>query len=244
MERRDFLKALLAASVASPLLINAKTSALPWSLYLLSDSPELFLPPILEEICLYPSPGSLGFSVDASHPAGARIIHALERSGWKGGSRFSGQIMSLSFQVLHSPAYPSFTLIRNGKIEDPRTSSLLQLWKKMNSTGETSFLLTVASFAGARRALVPGRRVAVYISGKRVALFPLGKDRLESFPTEKGPVVMAIESGQARVLASTCRHKICQAAPPIGHAGERVVCAPSRFLMEIEGPHLVDTVTG
>ena len=43
---------------------------------------------------------------------------------------------------------------------------------------------------------------------------------------------------------SCCRNKICVATAPVALAGERIICAPNHFLLEIEGTPFVDTVIG
>jgi hypothetical protein len=53
-----------------------------------------------------------------------------------------------------------------------------------------------------------------------------------------------VESGSARVVESPCLHQICRNTPPISLSGERVICAPHHFLLEIQGPSGLDTVIG
>ncbi|MBM3285711.1 MAG: hypothetical protein FJY81_07535 [Candidatus Aminicenantes bacterium] len=242
MERRDFLKTLLATSLASPLLSAAKALPAATSLYLISDRPESFLPTILKEIAPRPWPQRQAFSLDASHPSAEPLRRALCRAGWVFASPASAPAMSLSFRVLNSPALPSFTLVRQGRIQDIRTSALFRLWERMTSSASPSSLLTTASFPTppGRR----GRRVTVYADGKPAASFPLDKDQVKPVRTLSGWVVVGIESGCAKVVSSTCRHQVCLASPPIAYAGERIICAPRHFLLEIEGPRLVDMVTG
>ncbi|MGD8534841.1 MAG: NusG domain II-containing protein, partial [Candidatus Aminicenantes bacterium] len=43
---------------------------------------------------------------------------------------------------------------------------------------------------------------------------------------------------------ASCHQKICLSHPPVSQAGERVICAPNNFLLEIQGTGLVDTVIG
>jgi hypothetical protein len=114
----------------------------------------------------------------------------------------------------------------------------------MNDGQATSSSLTIACFRGKGAIPPPGRSAVLYVDGSRKAVFSLEKDRTESIGTRNGRVVMAIEKGAARVLSSTCRHQVCLASPPASLSGERIICAPNHFLLEIEGSRFVDTVTG
>ncbi len=244
MERRDFLKSLLATALAAPSLGQAKTSASPSALYLISDTPDLFLPSILREISPRLGLKERTFSLDSSHPEAETIERALRQAGWSRAPLPSPPTMSLSFEVLRNPVSPSFTLTRRGKIQDVRVFNLLRLWERMNSAFPPSSLLTIASFPSPNHFLRQGRIAAVFTGGKRVASFRLDKDRIEAIPAQSDQVVIAIEAGQARVVASTCRHQICVSTPPVCYVSERIVCVPRRFLLEVEGPRFVDTVTG
>lgn len=244
MDRRDFLKTLVAASLASPLLTESKSFSLESTLYLISDSPELFLPALLKELTPRCGLNDKLFSLAPSFPAAKKFSRALQQSGWTLSSAASSSTISFSYRILDRPAFPSFTLIRGGKIQDIRRLNLFGLWKKMNSGLAPSSFLTIASFSTPAQLLRQGQRITIYASGKRVASYALDKDRAESIRTERGRLVISIESGQARVISSPCPHQICVATPPLLYAGERIICAPSHFLMEVEGPSLVDTVTG
>lgn len=244
MDRRDFFRGLLAASVLSSFRLEAKTAFSPTTLYLLSDSPERFLPAILRDVSSRLRLTGQTFSIDDSHPASDRLSRGLRGLGWRHLPGLSRPATRLTFQALAAPAFPSFTLIQEGKILDIRSRSLFSLWKEMNVDGSPASLLTIASFSDRSPSLRLGHRVAVYADGCRVATFSLHQDRVEKIQTRSGQVRLAIESGQARVVASTCRHQICLRTPPITQPGERIVCAPRHFLLEVEGPRLVDTVTG
>jgi hypothetical protein len=114
----------------------------------------------------------------------------------------------------------------------------------MNSAEPPSDSLTIASFCATRQPPVQGRTAAIYIDGKKRAALALGKNQTRRLDSPGGEVVVGIEGGRAAVLDSTCRHKICRSSFPASLAGERIVCAPNRFLLKIEGPRFVDTVTG
>jgi hypothetical protein len=244
MDRRDFFKTLLATAIAAPALLEARGSKSPSAVYLIGDTPGDVLLSILPEIGAAIQQPERRFAFLTPHPTAEELNKTLSAAGWKFDPRASGAALALSFQPLARPSLPSFTLIRNGQVCDIRNLNLRQTWEKMNASGALSSCLTVASLELPRRNLAPGKAVAVYADGKKQASLPLSRDRVKSFYTRTGRVVVGIKAGRAMVVSSTCRHQVCLASPPIFLAGERVVCAPRHFLLEVEGPRLVDTVTG
>jgi hypothetical protein len=244
MDRRDFLKVVLSSAIAAPLLATAKRPEAGLTVYLIGDEPQRYLPSVLEELEHRAWIRMGRFTVLNQHPFAGEIEAALSKTGWRPAPKSPEAGLLLSFEPLSQPAAPSFTLIKEGHVRDIRSRGLSGLWKEMNSRGARSACLTVASFRRHPLSERPGRSVAVYADGKRMPSFSLGRDARHRFATRTGEVVIGIEAGRARVLASTCRHKICLASAPVFLAGERIVCAPNRFLLEIEGPRIVDIVTG
>jgi hypothetical protein len=244
MDRRDFLKVILASSLAAPLLAKVKTPESSTVLYLISDEPQLFLPPIMAELQRKAWIQEGQFVLLNQHPYGEELKATLSQNRWRYALKMSRANLFLSFEPLQRAAAPSFTLIKEGKIWDIRTAGLSQLWEEMNSQEARSACLTVAAFRQSPFVSAPGRSVTVYADGKIRQSFSLGKNQRQRFTTRNGEVVVGIEGGRARVLASTCRHKICLSSPPAFLAGERIVCAPNKFLVEVEGSRFVDTVTG
>jgi hypothetical protein len=242
MDRRDFLKSLFSSSLLVPLL-DAGPADGELACYLIGDRPERYLLALIETMAdKAPVPGG-GFSFLNPHPFGTEIGRALSRNGWVVSSPSAARLV-LSFAPLRHRAAPSFTLIRDAEIQDLRGRGLRRLWEEMNASDPTSACLTVASLRPLRRKVSPGREVNVHAGGRRKETLSLAKDQRKRYPTPSGEIVVAIEGGTARVLEAACRHKICQATWPISRSGERIICAPGRFLLEIEGPGLVDTVTG
>jgi hypothetical protein len=244
MDRRDFLKVIFSSSLLTPLIASLKAQDSSLVIYIISDEPQNFLPSIIEELKRKAWVQEGRFALLNQHPFGEDLKRALSQSGWRYVSKPSASSLLLSFEPLHRAASPSFTLIREGRIWDIRTRKLSRLWKEMNSRGETSICLTVASFEERPFTSIPGQSVAIYADGRKRESFSLRKNQMRQFTTRNGQVVIGIEGGRARVLSSTCRHKICLSSPPAFLAGERIVCAPNQFLLEIEGPRFVDTITG
>jgi len=109
---------------------------------------------------------------------------------------------------------------------------------------ELSSSLIRASFRNPSPLIQAGERAVLSIEGKRVGGLSLKKNFIKTFPTKGGKVRVAIENGTARVSDSSCRGRICCSSHPVALAGERIICAPNRFLLEIEGPRFLDTVIG
>ncbi|OGD19831.1 MAG: hypothetical protein A2Y69_10605 [Candidatus Aminicenantes bacterium RBG_13_59_9] len=244
MDRRHFIKTVLSTSLLTPLLGQAKSEEPALVLFLIGNHPHDHLPVLLADIGVEPSPSGNRFSFGNPHPSMDKIKDALGRAGWKYASPASSTSWVFSFQPLQHSARPSFTLIRDGKIVDVRSRSLSLLWTKMNSSEPLSDSLTIASFQATRQPSSQGRTAAIFIDGKKRGALALGKSQTRRFDSLGGEVVVGIEEGRAVVLASTCRHKICRLSLPASLAGERIVCAPNRFILKIEGPGFVDTVTG
>jgi hypothetical protein len=244
MDRRDFLKTAFSFSLITPLLAAERPSERDLTCYLIGDHPERYLPSIVEEIAGRGSARRGRFSFLNSHPFENEIRSALARNGWRPTSQPAASSLRLSFEPLRHHAAPSFTLVQDTKIRDIRTRNLYRLWEDMNASGPMSTCLSVASLRLVQPSAAPGRAVAIYADRQRKELLALTEDQRKRYATAAGEIVIGIEGGTARVLATTCRHKICQAALPASLAGERIICAPGRFLLEIEGPRLVDTVTG
>jgi len=244
MDRRSFIKTFFSAPFLTPLLGRARFTEPGFVLCLISDHPQDHLPLIFGEIGTEPSFWLGRFSFRNPHPSEEEIKRVLGRIGWRYASPASSRGLSFSFTPLHHAVRPSFTLISDGRIRDIRSRRLSRLWKEMNESEPQSDCLTIASIQRPQPRSVPGLAVAIYTDGKKRHVLPLGKNQGKRFILPGGEVVVGIEKGKAQVLASTCRHKICQSSPPASLAGERIICAPNRFLLEIEGPKFVDTVTG
>jgi hypothetical protein len=244
MDRRDFLRWLLASPLASPLLSIPQTEGAHSALYLIADEPQDYLPALVSELKKRGLVRGARFSLRGQHPFAAELRTALVRKGWEYASGGPSAALDLAFQPLRQPAPSSFTLIRQGRVWDLRTRTLGTMWREMNSRSEPSSCLTVATFSERTPFLSPGRNAAVFVDGKKRDTLSLKRDQERRFRTLRGEVLIRVEGGKVEVLASSCRHKICQSSAPAFLTGERIVCAPNHFLLAIDGPRFVDTVTG
>jgi hypothetical protein len=169
------------------------------------------------------------------------MAEALEKIGWHKNS--SKPTLRINFSTLTRPTFASFTLIDKGRIVDIRKLGLKKTWEKMSKS--SSKLLTVASMNLGPSLIKPGERVAVWINGQLIDRFSLNLTREKSYPTRLGSVTLEVKNGLVTVTHSDCRHKVCLSASPITLAGERIICAPNRFLVEIQGKtSLFDTIIG
>jgi hypothetical protein len=244
MERRDFFKTVLATSLLAPLFLSAKKSKSDLELYLIGDEAEIFLPAILDELKKSGIVSSENFTFADFHPDEDGLKRALLRGGWKHVLSPLQADLTLSFCHLRHKALPSFTLIKEGNIWDARARKLYSLWKEMNERYKPSSCMTIASFQKRKPSLSPGEFVSISRDGRVVERFSLKKNFSGSFKTKRGKVEVMVKEGRAWVADSSCRHKICLYSSPVSLAGERIICAPNQFLLEIQGVHSVDTVIG
>jgi hypothetical protein len=226
MDRRSFFKTIMTTSMLTPFLLASKSLKNDLELFLISDEPQSFLPEILNELDTLRKIGTRTFAFLDTHPQMSSLKHSLEVYGWKHVNNTSSAGINLSFSHLHHSASPSFTLVENGRIFDIRAQRLRSLWEKINQNGETSYSLTTAAVNKENLSGCAGERAAIYLSGSKIGALPLVKD------------------GKARVIDSSCQGKICLYSPPVWRRGERIICAPNRFFLAIEGGRGVDTVIG
>lgn len=245
MDRRQFVKSIVLTPLFTPLLLSSQHASADAELFLISDTPHLILPPLLDEL---PSlAGVLNgrtYSFPEGLPHAEDLCRQLSRTGWR--SAPAGQTAHISFSCsrLQAPARSSFTLAGEGKVWDIRARNLLSLWEELGRRHPSSSLLTVASVRKNPPAQAAGKTLTVYVRGQKTRTLPLFTDGSRIFSAAGGRIKFRIEQGKAWIAESSCRHKICMHCPPVSFAGERIICAPNRFLLEIGGPVSVDTIIG
>lgn len=244
MERRDFFKTVLATPFLAQLLLASKTTRGNFDLYLISDEPVRFLPPLFDNLQDQTSGYGNDFTFLNSCSEENDLGKIFLQKGWNHVQKSSQADLTLSFNRLHDRIPPSFTLVKEGRIWDIRPHKLYSLWKNMNENGMPSSLLTVASLRSRKSVLSSGEFVVVYKDGHRIDRISLKKNLSKSYQALSGKINVCLEDRKAWVSESSCSHKICVASPPVSLAGERIICAPNHFLLEIQGPHSVDTVIG
>lgn len=244
MDRRHFFKMLFITPILSPIFLSLKSLNGKAHLYFISDSPQSYLSIILHTLRKQNLVRGYNFTLLNSFSSAACLKRSLCQKGWKYVQSPSKADLFISFYHLQQKAEPSFALVKDGKILDVRQNSLLPLWLNINRSQSHSFLLTVASFKDHKTSFHSGDRVSIYVDGHLVEKIALKKKMLKTYFTKKGKVTIKIQNGKAWVLESSCFHKICCYSPPASLAGERIICAPNHFLLEIEASPLVDTVIG
>jgi hypothetical protein len=243
MDRRDFFKTIFTAPLLAPLLLGSQASAND-ELFLISDSPETHLPSILQELWRQNQSYERSFVVLDRHPQKKALSQALKASGWTEAPSFQKADLTLSFCPLYHPSPPSFTVVKAGKILDIRTKEFFSFWKEMNQEHPPSSCLTIATLQTRLLGNAPGTSLRIYHNGHMVEEASLKKDRIKTFWADRGKVTVKIEQGKAFIPSSSCHHKICCSAPPVFISGERIVCAPNHFLLEIQGKGAIDTIIG
>lgn len=244
MDRRDFFKTMLATPLFTSLLLASKTTKSDLELYLIAEHPELFISSLLKELRKYTIDYGRNFTFLNSHPKENELNRILSQKGWIHVQKPIQADLTLSFSHLRQKALPSFTLVTEGRIWDIRSQKHFTLWKEMNENHKPSSCLTIASFRNRQNELFAGEFVSFYKDGRKVKTIPLKKDVAKSFRTKGGIITAKIKDGKAWVSDSSCPHKICLYSPPVSLAGERIICAPNHFMLEIHGSHSINTIIG
>jgi hypothetical protein len=244
MDRRKFVKVMLATPILTPLILSSKKTKNDIELFLIGEEPHLFISPLLEGILKYSSSEGRTFAFLNPHPDEKGLIGALSKKGWGFIREPLFANLSFSFSHLRHKASPSFTLLKEGRICDIRSQKLYPHWRDMNTNHEPSSCLTIASLKNNPAGHTARESVSIYKNGRKVEVLSLKKNTTQTFRTQDGKVTARIEDGKAWVSESSCRHKICLYSPPVSLAGERIVCAPNHFLLEIQRSGSIDTIIG
>ncbi len=243
MDRRNFFKSIFLTPLLTPLLLASKSSSHDAELYLISDSPQHCLPPLLQELKTLHLVSGNSFSIHNPIPQQELLTDALISSGWMPVSDGARAHLTLASSLLHRPTLPSFALAREGKVWDLRTRKLHSIWTEINHQSQSNSL-TVVSFHSRPSELIQGKSVSIYKEGRKIQTVSLRQNSTRSFRTKDGRITVCVKDGKAAVEESSCRHKICVTCPPAAYAGERIICAPNHFMLEIDGPSSVDTIIG
>ena len=244
MDRRHFLKTLWASSLLSPIFMNFKLFKNQAYLYLVSDSPQHYLPPLLQEMSKRGLIGGPSFFCSGSVSSLELLKKALILKKWRCVDSPSQADFFISFKRLHFSAKPSFTLINHGEIIDIRSKQLLSLWLELNRQAHAASLITIVSSSSNNLSLHPGNWVKVYQDGRFLERISLKKKFAKEYKTKNGLITILIENHQAQVIQSSCLQQICRFTPPISIAGDRIICAPNHFLIEVAGSSMIDTAIG
>jgi hypothetical protein len=243
MDRRDFFKTIFATPLLAPILFSSDSSTKD-ELLLIADSPEIYLPVLLKGLGEQNVFFGRKYFLCHAHPREKALLHALSRAGLTQVFQLEKADWTLAFRPLQRPMAPSFTLVRAGKILDIRTKDLLSLWQGMNKSYALSSVLTIVSRQTNPLGTALGDSVRIYAGGRVVEEISLKKDLIKTFRAKQGEISLKIDQGKAFILSSSCRHKICCSVPPVSFSGERIVCAPNHFLLEVLGPSTIDTIIG
>lgn len=242
MDRRSFLKAFLATPLLPSFGRANGLNATDCTVYIIGENPQSFFPLFLEELTrIYPPRAKAFYSFDP-HPQNKRLKEILLERGWKESTQSVRTGLSLFFRRLQNKAAPSFTFVRNGQVWDGRSGMFRPQWEEMNQNHSSSSCLTIASLNRPLH-LTRNESVLICADGRTRGKYSIDEERQLSFSTRRGHITVQISRGEARVLNSSCRGKVCLCSPPISRGGERIICAPNHFFMEIQGAS-VDTVIG
>lgn len=81
-----------------------------------------------------------------------------------------------------------------------------------------------------------GGSAVIYVSGKEVARYPLGKPA-EAVLTGAGggTNTLVISGGEADVTAASCPDGLCVSQGSIRYENQTIVCLPNQLVVQIEG---------
>lgn len=242
MERREFLQTVLRAPLFAPLLSALAIDPKKGEIYLISDQPQRDVPFLLGRLRSVVAQGLKTFSFLNPSLCPKGMDTALLKQGWTQVPLPLRADAAFSFHHLGQKTPPSLTLVREGRIHDIR-SWISRLGPDSIKKGSPASLLTVVSFPDHQIPEAAGTRISLYKNGEKILQLPLDTNATQRVPTKEGPLIVRIAGRKARIVQSPCRNKICVSTPPVFLAGERIICAPHHFLLEIQG-RTVDTVIG
>ncbi len=244
MDRRHFMNMFLAAPALAPLLMAAKQTGYGSELYLISDEPQESLPQLMTEFSPIQLTKKNTFAFLTPHPRARQLRAGLTGLGWREESDPSLAHLTLSFNLLGHTARPSFTMVQHGRIKDVRSRKLRTLWDQMGQRARSSSLTTAGFRPDPPASIAKGKFAAIFQDGSLKTRLSLNNTAHRTYHTQAGKVTVLVEKGRARIVQSPCRHQICQNTPPVSLSGERIICAPSHFFLEIQGSFGLDTVIG
>ena len=244
MDRRKFIQTIMATPFVASHFVSSSKGQNPSKIFLISDQPHIILPSLLFELQREGLFHARSFGPGAfHHPQKEKIIHALSSQWFYDKTRLHPD-MKISFNLLRNASPSSFVVIRRGKIWDVRTRKLYSLWEEMARQHSASSLLTILSFERINDILAHQPFARIFLEGIETDRLPLNMNTGRTYPCRKGEVSVSVYGGKACVKDSSCRQKICLLSPPVSAQGDRIICAPNHFLLEIRGSRSIDTVIG
>ncbi len=120
------------------------------------------------------------------------------------------------------------------RLDDPFSNKLKETAKALSLPKSLENPTLVRFFSGS------GSGAARYVNifSGNVMLHQLSlKDNTGAFRAEgeKGHIDVAVKDGAVKIVSASCRHKTCMELGAISHAGQSLVCIPSRLRVVIEG---------
>ncbi|MFW6129099.1 MAG: NusG domain II-containing protein [Candidatus Aminicenantaceae bacterium] len=243
MDRRNFFKKLLVTPALFPFLFASKSQNHSFDLFIISEKPSSILIKLLEGLKVYGMNPGKNFSFLNKHPKEKFLIKTLSGKGLKLTQKNQGADFNLSFSRLQRSCFPSFSLVKEGNLLDIRSRDLYSLWKKM-SKSQPSSMVTVATFQSNYKSLNPGKTASVFINGEMTEKISLYNNAVKTYHLKNGTINVVVSERKAWISDSCCPQKICLYSTPISLEGERIICAPNHFLIQIDSSSLIDTVIG
>ncbi|MCD6417653.1 NusG domain II-containing protein [bacterium] len=78
-------------------------------------------------------------------------------------------------------------------------------------------------------------KFSIIVGGIEKISIPADADTIITISAPLGPVKIEIADGKARVVESSCPHKICVRSGAISRSGQAIACVPNRLMVIAKG---------
>lgn len=253
MNRRDFFK-VLGAAVALPAM-NLKgllKDEKEMEFHIYTSRPEPVMAELLGQLGRELGGGVTLFSLNGEGELLKNRLAGRKVSGLNVGSKDplwrrlsgSGTVAMLGARPVAQTA-SGITLLSGTRLMDPRRGAFSALSGKIYGEpfGDTELTLRVNSLESnlvGRK----GEKAVVSVDGRSYGTLSLLKDGEMRVRSSWGEMKLVSRSGRIWAEESGCRNRLCVHKGAIGNAGQKILCAPQRIVVEIPGPSLVDAIVG
>ena len=116
--------------------------------------------------------------------------------------------------------------------------ALKELWQRLSKLDRVivaALLILCAALFVVVGMRAPGQSVQVKQGNNVIYKAPLAVDQKVDLEGPLGITELEIIAGQARIISSPCRFKVCIGMGKISRNGEIIACVPNRLLVQIVG---------
>lgn len=77
-----------------------------------------------------------------------------------------------------------------------------------------------------------GEYLEVYHNGNMIEKIDLNKNKIYTFSID-GEIILEVKNRTAYIISNNCHAQTCVKIPPISKVGERIICAPKKFVVVV-----------